>query len=89
MQRGSAILNFAAYARNGTKRCCRRSIASGSRTSALDTDAPIAPALRTWLQDALPGVVTRRADRELFGDLLPPSPDTSDASEAAPAGAHP
>lgn len=67
----------------------RRILLGGLVQQALDTDAPIAPALRAWLQDALPAVVTRRADRDLFGDLLPPSPDTPDASEAAPAGAHP
>lgn len=67
----------------------RRILLGGLVQQALDTDAPIAPALRTWLQEALPAAVTRRADRALFGDLLPASPDTPDASEAAPAGAHP
>lgn len=67
----------------------RRILLGGLVQQALDTNAPIAPALRTWLQEALPAAVTRRADRALFGDLLPPSSDTPDASEAAPAGAHP
>jgi len=65
----------------------RRILLGGLVQQALDTDAPIAPALRAWLQEALPAVVTRRADRALFEDLLPDQPASGDETEGAPAGA--
>jgi hypothetical protein len=60
----------------------RRILLGGLVQQALDTDAPIAPALRTWLQDALPPALTRLADRELFGDLLPEASETAQTSRA-------
>ena len=66
----------------------RRILLGGLVQQALDTDAPIAPALRAWLQEALPVVVTRRADRDLFSDLLPP-PDAPETTNTAPTGARP
>ncbi|MEI6318792.1 MAG: mobilization protein [Pseudomonadota bacterium] len=65
----------------------RRILLGGLVQQALDTDAPIAPALRIWLQDVLPAAVTRRTDRDLFGDLLPDQQATPDGTEGAPVGA--
>lgn len=48
----------------------RRILLGGLVQQAIADNAPIAPALREWLQEALPGALTRRADRDLFEDLL-------------------
>ncbi|MBY0439520.1 MAG: mobilization protein [Burkholderiales bacterium] len=73
----------------------RRKIVLGGRIEdALATDAALAPALRTWLQDALPTALPRPADRALFADLLPAAPDAATPPEPKPeaarvTGAHP
>ena len=60
----------------------RRKLLLGSLVQqALDTDAPITPALRAWLQDALHAALARQTDRRLFDDLLP---SAQSAGPAAP-----
>ena len=67
----------------------RRILLGGLVQQAITENAPIAPALRTWLQEALPSALTRRADRELFEDLLPAAAESTTANEGTPPGAHP
>ena len=71
----------------------RRILLGGLVERALDSNAPIAPALRIWLQETLPTALTRRADHDLFGDLfgdlLPALPDTPETTDTAPTGARP
>lgn len=65
----------------------RKIVLGGLIEHALTTDAAIAPTLRTWLQDALPGALPRAADRALFADLLPAPPDAASPPEPEPAAA--
>lgn len=65
----------------------RRILLGGLVQQAIAENAPIAPVLRAWLQDALPPTLTRRADRELFEDLLPGTAETTATVESAPPGA--